>query len=191
MMIEETTVEIWGNLSSKLRHFILKRVSNEDIAQDILQDVFLKIHSKIESLRDKSKIEAWIYQITRNSIIDHYRRHRMNNDNSELMAAQNETENDDQLDELSQCVKSLVDGLPDKYRSALILTEYQGFTQEEMGEKLGLSISGAKSRVQRARQQIKEWLVNHCHRELDQLGFSVAPQSCCQCCCQNDDNSMR
>ena len=59
--------------------------------------------------------------------------------------------------------------MPEKYKQAIILTEYEGLTQK-LAEKLGLSLSGAKSRVQRARLKLKELLLNCCHFELDRFG---------------------
>ena len=64
----------------------------------------------------------------------------------------------------------MVESLPDDYRQALLLTEYEGLTQRELAERLGLSVSGAKSRVQRAREKLKEMLLDCCHFEFDRLG---------------------
>jgi len=68
------------------------------------------------------------------------------------------------------------------YREALILTEYQGLTQKELGEKLGISFSGAKSRVQRAREKLKTMLLDCCHFEIDRLGRVIDYQPRCDCC---------
>ena len=68
------------------------------------------------------------------------------------------------------CIEAMVHRLPEKYRQAVILTTYEGFTQKEMGEKLGLSLSGAKSRSQRAREKLKDMLMECCHFELDRFG---------------------
>src|SRR5579885_747102 len=68
-----TTEMIWQEFHDPLRRFILKRVPDEYSAEDILQDVFLKVHTRIETLRDEEKLPSWLYQLTRNAIIDHYR----------------------------------------------------------------------------------------------------------------------
>ena len=65
--------ELWLQLGNKLRAFILSKVHDETIADDILQEVFLKMHLNIDTLNDDTKIQSWIYQITRNLIIDHFR----------------------------------------------------------------------------------------------------------------------
>jgi RNA polymerase sigma-70 factor (ECF subfamily) len=67
------TEQVWETFSPPLFHFIRKRVADSETAEDLLQEVFLKIHQHIEALQDVRKLESWIYQITRNTIIDYYR----------------------------------------------------------------------------------------------------------------------
>ena len=71
---------------------------------------------------------------------------------------------------LNPCIRRFVGQLPRGYRDALVLTEWRGLTQEQMAKQLGLSVSGAKSRVQRARTQLKKLLLDCCRLELDRRG---------------------
>jgi hypothetical protein len=75
--------------------------------------------------------------------------------------------------ELLPCVAAMMDALPDAYREALRLTEYEGLSQKELSERLGISFSGAKSRVQRARAKLKQELLACCHFQFDQAGSST------------------
>ncbi len=169
------TVEmIWEECGVALRQFIVKRVSDETIADDILQEVFVKIQSHIGTLRDVRKFRPWLYQITRNTIIDHYRSRKPMKELPETLNLQDESVADDIVDNLTLCINNMVDRLPDKYRQAVMLTVYQGMTQKEMGEKLGISLSGAKSRAQRAREKLKGMLLECCHFELDRLGSVIS-----------------
>jgi RNA polymerase sigma-70 factor, ECF subfamily len=77
----------------------------------------------------------------------------------------------------------MVNELPEPYRQALLLTEYQGLNQKQMAERLGISVSGAKSRVQRAREKLRDMLLNCCHFEFDRRGRIVDYYEHC-CCCQ-------
>jgi len=164
-----TTVEnIWHKVASQLRSFIRSRVRDHATAEDILQDVFVKIHQKLPSLRADDRLEAWVWRIARNAIADHFRRLRPNEPLSEALALTSETPAD--LPDLRPCVRQFVNQLPPAYREALLLTEWRGLTQAEMATTLGLSSSGAKSRVQRARRQLKELLLDCCHFELDRRG---------------------
>ncbi len=76
----------------------------------------------------------------------------------------------------------MVERLPDDYREALLFTEYEGLTQKELAERLGVSYSGAKSRVQRAREKLKTMLLACCHFEFDRLGKVIDYQPRCACC---------
>src|SRR5438067_13877976 len=68
-----TTEKVWEEFNIGLKQFILKRVPEEQSAEDILQEVFLKIHTHINTLRNQEKLQSWMYQITRNAIYDYYR----------------------------------------------------------------------------------------------------------------------
>jgi RNA polymerase sigma-70 factor (ECF subfamily) len=179
-----TTERVWEEFHAPLQQFIRRRVSDEHTAEDILQDVFLRIHQHMDSLKDVRKLEGWIYQITRNAIIDAYRgrRHETTLDAAEALDLPEELPDDDLVSELLPSVRAMVRNLPEADRQALVLTEYQGLTQKELGERLGLSFSGAKSRVQRAREKLKQQLLECCHFELDRRGHIIDYQPRCHCC---------
>jgi RNA polymerase sigma-70 factor, ECF subfamily len=163
-----TVEDIWKNLASKLRFFIRSRVRDHATAEDILQDVFVKIHQKLPTLRAGDRLEAWVWRTTRNAIVDHFRRARPSEPLPEELTTASENEID--VPDLEPCVRRFVDLLPPASRDALLLTEWQGCTQEEAARLLGLSVSGAKSRVQRARSQLKELLLDCCRFEIDRRG---------------------
>jgi RNA polymerase sigma-70 factor (ECF subfamily) len=188
-----TTEKVWEEFHPKLKQFILKRIPDQESAEDILQDVFLKIHTRINTLRDEEKLQSWIYQIARNAIADYYRAHKATvraqfiAPNSEtLLLPEEPIVNDDVVKELIPSIKHMVDSLPADYRQAIILTEYEGLTQRELAARLGLSFSGAKSRVQRAREKLKTMLLDCCHFEFDRLGKVIDYQPKCACCANND-----
>jgi RNA polymerase sigma-70 factor (ECF subfamily) len=183
-----TTEQVWETFHVPLQQFIRRRVSDETAAEDLLQDVFLNIHQHVDSLRDVKKLESWIYQVTRNAIIDYYRSRRATTTLEEPEALQlpEELPDEDVVTELLPCVRAMVLSLPAQDRQALILTEYQGLTQKELAERLGLSISGAKSRVQRAREKLKQQLLACCHFELDRRGHVIDYQPRCACCSTGD-----
>ncbi|EFH86894.1 RNA polymerase sigma factor SigZ [Ktedonobacter racemifer] len=190
------TEQAWEAFHTPLHQFIRRRVADEATAEDLLQEVFLKIHQQGASLRDARRLEGWIYQITRNIIIDHYRSHHQTMtplDAQEVLDLAEELPDDDIVSELLPCVRAMVLALPEQDRQALILTEYQGLTQKELGECLGLSFSGAKSRVQRAREKLKQELLACCHFELDRRRHILDYQPRCDCCeqsaCCDDTNA--
>lgn len=186
-----TTESIWEMFCCKLKSFILKKINNDSVADDIQQEVFIKIHENIDKLRDETKIKSWVYQITRNTITDYYRANNktyldIDSIQTPIKMSQDkypEIIERDIEDEITSGLKDLVVSLPEKYAQAILLTEYNGLTQVELAKKLKISSSGAKSRVQRARQMIKDTLMNCCHYEFDKYGkvIGVHPNTCCCC----------
>jgi RNA polymerase sigma-70 factor, ECF subfamily len=176
-----TTENVWQEFNVGLKRFILKRIPDEQSADDVLQEVFLKIHTRIDTLREREKLPGWVYQIARNAIYDYYREQKASVALPEMPALP-EDPHDDVIAELAPCIRDMVDSLPVPYRQALILTEYEGLSQKALGEQLGLSFSGAKSRVQRARQQIKQMLLDCCHFQFDSAGRIIDYQPKCACC---------
>ena len=179
-----TTERVWETFHVPLQQFIRRRVSDDATAEDLLQDVFLKIHQHVETLKDVKKLESYIYTLTRNAIIDYYRSTRPTTslDVPEVLQLPEDLPDEDVVSELFPSVRAMVMSLPAQDRQALILTEYQGLTQKELAERLGLSVSGAKSRVQRARNKLKQQLLDCCHFELDRRGHVIDYQPRCACC---------
>jgi RNA polymerase sigma-70 factor, ECF subfamily len=179
-----TTEVVWETFHEPLQQFIRRRVSDDATAEDLLQDVFLDIHQHIDTLRDVKKLESWIYQVTRNAIIDSYRSKKATTtlEAPEALHLSEELPDEDVVTELFPSVRAMVLSLPAKDRQALILTEYQGLTQKELAERLGISLSGAKSRVQRARDKLRQQLLACCHFELDRRGHIIDYQPHCTCC---------
>lgn len=184
LKIMTATEKIWKEYSDNLRRFIRTRVTDKSVVDDILQEVFVKIHSGLNALQDDTRLQSWLYQITRNTIVDYYRSRRPMEELAEQVSVP-ENDYSEVLKELSGCMRPMIDGLPKTYREAVILSELEGLTQKQVSEKLGLSLSGAKSRVQRGRSKLKEMLLDCCHFEFDHWGGVVEfnPKGgCCKKC---------
>ncbi len=186
--------QLWETFSRPLHQFIQRRVPDPHSVEDILQDVFLKIHTHIDTLRAPDRLTSWIYQITRNAIVDYYRAQRPTIELAETLPVEDESVDRDVVRELSPCVTALVTALPETYREALRLTSSQALSQKALSEQLGISFSGAKSRVQRARAKMKEQLLNCCQFQFDHGGRIVDYQSrrACsagqeRCTCETSD----
>ncbi|MEI6309854.1 MAG: RNA polymerase sigma factor SigZ [bacterium] len=174
---------IWRRFSGQLRLFIRSRVPDDASAEDLLQEVFLRIHGGICCLKEEERVESWVYQITRNTIIDFYRSRRTSEDLPEDLAVEMEAdEGEDSPAELAPYLREVVQALPEPYRAALMLTVYEGLNQRELADRLNISFSGAKSRVQRAREKVREILLSCCHLELDRCGRVIDYQERCCCC---------
>ncbi len=162
----KVTENIWQEYHSRLASFIRGKVDG-DAVDDLLQDVFLKIHLHIDSLKDDTKLESWLYQITRNVITDYYRSRRVAEELPEWIEQPLPEQKDSIRRELSACLEPMVRHLPDKYRNAVQLSEIENRTQKEIAELEGISLSGAKSRVQRGRALLKSMLDDCCQFEIN------------------------
>lgn len=185
--MEQPIETLWNQMHIRLCHFICSRIADGDDAEDILQEVFIRVHAHLETVREMDKLESWVYQIARNSITDYYRQR------SRFVAltdwpVEDDHPEEDSAESLSAYVRELVSALPEPYRDALILTEYEGLSQKEAADRLGISFSGTKSRVQRARQKIKEMMLACCHFEFDARGLIYDVREHCACCCEQDKN---
>ena len=185
--IEDPLQPLWEQYNRRLLVFITSRVGDESEAEDILQEVFIRVHRSLCCQAEWQKPDGWFYQIARNLIIDHYRRRRELAEIPEDLPAEPAFDEQSELEEdpaatLALSLREMVDELPEPYRQALLLTEYQGLTQKQLAEQLGISLSGAKSRVQRARDKLRDMLLSCCHFEFDRRGRVMDYYSHCCCC---------
>jgi RNA polymerase sigma-70 factor (ECF subfamily) len=170
--IQPTTEAIWTHLSSDLRRFIRRRVCDDHAADDLLQETFVRVHRNLVALHEADRLAAWVYQIARNVVHDHHRRAV----NGAVALADRDPVDDadhrlgprgcggcDWLDEM-------IGALPDGYREAVRMSEVEGLSQQMVADRLGLSLSGAKSRIQRGRGMLKGALDGCCRFEFDGRG---------------------
>ncbi len=183
--MNDCTEYVWKEYHDKLYGFILSRVNEPSVADDILQDVFMRILSKIDSLKDCDKLQSWIYQIARNAIIDYYRSRKKTSELPPALTAPDEEFGNRASEDIDACLMPMIRSLPDPYREAVMLSEIEGRTQKEVAEEQGISLSGAKSRVQRGRGMIKEMMFGCCRFEFDKRGnvidYERKGDSDCQC----------
>jgi RNA polymerase sigma-70 factor, ECF subfamily len=179
-IMTKTTEELWQLVHDGLRAFIAKRVNDQGHVDDILQDVFVRVHRQIDSVNDPRRIVSWIYQVTRNAIIDHYWKPGSLREipaglSSELKVL-NEvptvsdiTHHDaaELRTELASCLRPMIERLSQDYRDAINLVELESLTQQAAAKEMGISLSGMKSRVQRGRKQLKQMLDDCCLIDLD------------------------
>lgn len=188
--MNNSTESIWQAFSDQLKAYIVKRMADSSIADDILQEIFIKIHESIHSIKDETKICAWVFQIARNTINDYYRKHKTKLSEVQILSntelnAIDETDSkleDNPTEHLASGLQDMINSLPEKYAQALNMVEIQGLSQIQLSQKLNISVSGAKSRVQRGRQMLKDSLMNCCHYEFDKYGtiISYHPIKCCR-----------
>ncbi len=165
-------LKVWNSINDRLTNFVFGKTKDRDLTKDIVQDVFVKVFTKFDSLRDDNKLVSWTYQIARNEIVNHFRKARVDSLEKDPVVVEQSEET--LTSELSTCLHPLIDALPEKYREALILADIEKVPQKEIAKRLGISYSGAKSRVQRGREMLKSTLQQCCTITTDVYGDVLA-----------------
>ena len=178
--------ELLARYEQRIYRFGLRMCGDDESARDVLQETMLAAFRNLPGFRGQASLSTWLYQIARHAIIDHYRQpNRTAELDESTPAPQADSDEPDAEDEIAASLSAMVVALPEPYREALQLTEFEGLSQQELAGRLGLSLSGAKSRVQRARQKIKDALLTCCHFEFDRYGRIVDYWEHCCCCAGN------
>lgn len=173
--------------SVKLRAFIRRRVRDETTADDLAQETMLKVFRSRASLRDGQRIEAWIYQIARGTIIDFYRRQRPREELPRDLAAET-AESDEVALAMIRSVRLFLEELPPMYREPLRLAEFEGLPLAKIALRMGLSLTAVKSRVSRGRALLKKKLQDCCRLEFDRMGKIIGYERRDGGACRGCDN---
>ncbi|RDE25018.1 RNA polymerase sigma factor SigZ [Motiliproteus coralliicola] len=188
-----TIEQIWQEYSASLKRLLQSKVANPADVDDLLQEVLIKTHQQIAGLRGADRLKPWLYTLTRNVVIDFYRRRGRQNAwlADEPQAGEQRSEGlwfDNEpvaLQQLGDCVKPFIDGLDAEAAALLRAVDIDGRSQKALAEELGVSYSTLKSRVQRARLQLRQLFEGCCAMELDHRGNLIGYQPHqreCRCC---------
>jgi RNA polymerase sigma-70 factor (ECF subfamily) len=159
---------------------ILRYVSNlvgESDAEDVTQEIFIKVSRALADFRGESKLSTWLYRIATNVAIDRMRSPVYQNKTSTIAE-----EGVDDLDdrniwtgekipilewqvvrrELADCLQEYIRKLPENYRIILTLSDFEGLSNQEVADILGVTIGTVKIRLHRARERLKKDLIVNC-----------------------------
>ncbi|MGJ5818599.1 RNA polymerase sigma factor [Paludibaculum fermentans] len=144
----------------------LARLVGPDDAEDVSQEVFIKVSRALGDYRGEG-LSSWVYRIATNAAMD-----RRRGAGPIAIPAEEEALAPDSAEtaeqrlirgEMSECVRGLIDELPDTYRAVLILSEIEGLADAEIGSVVGASLETVKIRLHRARRRLREALVDRCN----------------------------
>jgi RNA polymerase sigma-70 factor, ECF subfamily len=166
---------MWAEFAGPLRAFLARRVPPGVDADDVLQEVFVRVLRHLPTLRAADRLDAWLFQIARNALMDSLRvrqRRDARTDSLDVDVAAEPPAEDVRAAEaeLTPCLVPMVARLEEPYRTAITLTALDGLTQTAAARRMGISVSGMKSRVQRAREQLKRMLLRCCEVDVDTRG---------------------
>ncbi|PKH49218.1 RNA polymerase subunit sigma-70 [Tenacibaculum sp. Bg11-29] len=154
-----TTNQVWTKYADDVKYFILSKVKDATVTDDILQDTFIKIHTKLHTLKDITKLKAWIFTIARNAIMDYF---KSTNKTFELANFETETKIEEHTHTEKDCLRGILQNLPKKYRDPLFLSDIKGLKQQEVAITLKQSLPTTKSQIQRARKLIAKGFMDCC-----------------------------
>ncbi len=165
-----TTQDIWKAYHLDVKHFILSKVKDKAVADDILQNTFIKIHTKLESLKDEAKVKSWVMTIARNATMDYFKSNAFSQSIEDISIEEDDVK--DAHDE-KDCLYGIIKSLPKKYRDPLFLSDIKGIKQADVATQLKLELPTAKSRIQRARKMITKGYMDCCDFKLNNKGYLV------------------
>jgi RNA polymerase sigma-70 factor (ECF subfamily) len=173
--------KFYDNFQAKIRRY-LTRMVGEDEAEELTQEVFLKASQGLKDFRGASSLSTWIYRIATNTAIDRLRRPSgkkpadlslsdasisetikpVDENHTGLLAKVPLTDQQVIRKEMNDCIKSYIEGLPEPYRTVLVLADLEGFKNREVADILQVSLPTVKIRLHRARGKLREELTSHC-----------------------------
>lgn len=149
----------------------LTRLVGEAEAEDLAQEVFVKVNQSLEGFRGESQVLTWIYRIATNRALDRLRSPSpvavepvQEAETGSLLTGQRSLTVEQQAirNEMSSCVRQVIDRLPETYRTAIVLGDIEGFKDGEVAEILGLSLPAAKITLHRGRTRLRKALSDCC-----------------------------
>jgi len=160
---------------SKIYSFILSKVKNQALAEDIFQDAFFKVITSLKKgkYNEEGKFLPWVMRISHNLVIDHFRKQKripivgkskMFEDFDIFDVIDNKESTKEQdliIDEQTQLLKNLIQTLPKNQKEVLIMRHYQDLSFKEIAEKTGVSINTALGRMRYALINVRKQMEEH------------------------------
>lgn len=167
--------QVWAEYQQALKSFLHSKVSNPDDVEDLQQEILLKTYQNLSTIADVSSVKAWLFQLANRTIIDFYRKRARQQRDGELQADDLWFEEQEASleQEMAECIKPFVNALPAEQSQLLEAVELNGESQKQIAEKVGVSYSTLKSRVQKGRVELKKLFEECCTLQLDKYGNLV------------------
>ncbi len=172
--------EVWSRYGDRLRRFITARVADPHSVDELTQQLLIKAHQKLDTLKVHERVEGWLYRIARNLVYDHYRQQQrevaeLSDEIEQWVDLQEERSATEWVrEELSHCIRPMIDQLPEHYRRTLTAVDLEGRSQKSVADELGVSPSTIRSQAQRGRAQLRQRLDRCCDFQMDVRGGVMA-----------------
>ena len=144
-MTEEFKTQIYQDYSSKVKGYILSKINNYSLAEDLCSDVFVKVYEKLDTFDEKkASISTWIFTITRNTLIDYYRKNKDTVELKEEIAIPHEEDDSICTEENLEKLANNLETLNTKEKTIILLHYYKGLTLKQIAENMSISYAYAK-----------------------------------------------
>jgi RNA polymerase sigma-70 factor (ECF subfamily) len=159
----------WAAHQGELRGYLRHRLSRHEDADDLLQEVFVKALRQGSAFCAIDNPRAWLFHVARNTLADRLRvAHTLIELPADIAAPVDESP--PVIDDLTQCLPRVLAELGAEDRLAITLCDIEGQPQQALAERLGITLSGAKSRLQRARKRLRAKMEIGCRVRYDERG---------------------
>lgn len=173
---QRTFEEISRELAQPILRYLMRYVGERALAEDLLQETLLRMARGLSSFAGRASVKTWAFSIATRVATDHFRRPERRalvvelDEAAETIDPERRIDERVVVDEMSKCIRQVIDSLPDAYRAALILHDLEELTAEQTAEICGASVDAVKIRIHRARQRLKEALKKQCEFYRDETG---------------------
>lgn len=160
--------DVARELSAPLRHYLCRAVADRALAEDLLQEALLRIARGLPDFDGRASVKTWAYTIATRTVVDHFRKKgsscqsAMEDAIPEPEDAAPTPEQHLAIEQMNSCVRELVATLPDDYRIAILLHDFEGLTAREIATACGCTEATAKVRIHRGRAKLKHSIQNEC-----------------------------
>lgn len=161
-------------LASSILHFLDRLVGNRAVAEELLQETLIRMDKGLPGFAGRSSIKTWAFSIARHVAAD-YLRHPDRKARTIPLDAIDEPIDPERgidervvVDEMNECIRAVIDSLPEPYRAALVLHDLEGLSAEQTATICECTVSAAKIRIHRARKRLKDALAQQCAFYRDQ-----------------------
>ncbi|WP_299395668.1 sigma-70 family RNA polymerase sigma factor [uncultured Gelidibacter sp.] len=161
---------VWDLYADDVSHFILSKVKDDEVTDDLLQETFIKIHMKLDTLQDETKLKSWVFAVARHTMMDYFRNQNPNTVQTDVDLPSEHLATDHTKED---CLRGIIKSLPKKYRDPLVLADIQGLKQAQISERLNLPLPTVKSQIQRGRKLIAKGFVECCDFKINDDGYLV------------------
>ena len=177
--------QIYSEFKNPIQRYLIHLIGSKE-AEDLTQEVFIKAGKARDTFRNEAEVLTWLYRIATNAAVDRMREPSFRREtaldpggggdcggrfvgtDSGLAEKQPSLEEKALRKATNECIRGVIDDLPENYRVPVILSELEGLHNREIAEILGLSLETVKIRLHRGKARLKKELLNHCQFSRDE-----------------------